>query len=226
MAGRPPKVAPSAEQVKQAVEEATVVVGISKAEQENIELKQKMAEMMTMIEQMSKTQVQPQVIIQQAQSNIPRSVKVMSLVPNFLSLTTEARGGGIKYFFSRFGQCEDIPFDHLALIKKVAWKHLEAGVFYICDEQAVESLFLTDLYKKLVNKDAIDKIVNLTTDNDIEIFRNLSKSMQEVIVDMIVQNTINEQIYDLNRISQIERITGISISQKVADIKANPKLNK
>jgi len=189
---------------------------IDKTAQENIELK---AQMKALMEQLSKQQSQPNV--QYVQNNIARSVKVMSLIPNVMPLSTDGRGGNKSkvYRFTKFGEILTIPFDDLQQIKIAHRTLFEAGAFYICDEQAVESLYATELYKTLATDEVIKNIVKLETMEDVDTLKTLNKIMQTSIIDTIIDNKSKGQNYDRNKLYEIKSHFGIDIEEKAEELK-------
>lgn len=167
-----------------------------------------------------------------------RKVKVISLIPNQASLTTE-QGGGKQYTWNGYGSSRKIRFDDLeALVNTckeiaIATQHtaeplsfFERGEFYICDADVVTELGLEDYYDNILDKSKIDKIVELKDDVSIELFKGANTATKERICTIIRDKIISGVEYDKNRISEIKEISGIDILNEVEKYNEALETNK
>lgn len=171
------------------------------------ELKAQLAEMQKMFAKMQT----PEKVKEERKSIGSTKIKVMSLLPYQLNLTTEPLGGGKAYSFYNYGETQKIKFSDLEDIVHNHRRNMEDGVFYICDRQAIEELELTDEYEAIFDKVGVDSIVDLKDQTSVETFLILSEDMKDSVSRRIVEK-INEGVeYNLNFLAEIQRRCGMDI---------------
>lgn len=149
--------------------------------------------------------------------NLPKKVKVISLVPNIYNLTTQENGKGKAFTFKEFGQMITMKTSELEEILSIQSyrNQAEQGYFYILDKDIVEDQDLTEAYEHISNKEAIEHVMNLDSDECVDIFCGLNKDMQESLAAQIAENMANGARLDRNRIADISMRTDIDI-EKIA----------
>ena len=174
----------------------------------------KMAEMQAQINNQS----QP-TIIQQTSTMSAKKVKVVNLMHNPLNISTEPNGKGRIYAFRDYGDNKLIKYDDLVEILSSYPHTMEKGYAYICDKEAIESLGLSEEYKKLFDKNTMDRITWLREETDVDLFLGMDKDLQEsTAVEIAKLLNANERI-DLNYIRTIKDKTGIDIEQIAQNLK-------
>lgn len=184
------------------------------------QLKENQEAMAKMQEMMAKMQSQPAVAeLKEAPAVGRNKVKVMSLLPYQLNLTTEPMGGGKIYTFRKYGEAQKIRFSDLEDIVHNHRKNMEDGVFYICDRDAIEALELTDEYESLFDKIGVDKIVELADETSVEMFLTLSDFMRDAVARQIAEKINNGANYNLNYLNTIQMRSDIDIMKIAQELK-------
>lgn len=174
------------------------------------EQNKKMAEMQAQI-----TNSQPTIIQQNGGFN-SKKIKVINLMHNPLNISTEPNGKGRVYSFKNYGETKLIKYDDLVEIISSYPNTMEKGCAYICDKEAVESLGLTEEYKKLYDKETMDKIMWLREESDLDLFLGMDRNLQEsMALEIAKLLNANEKI-DYNYLREIKNKTGIDI-EEIAD---------
>lgn len=194
---------------------------------------EQMQEMAKLMEDMKNTNQSTIPVVQMAQTNdlSNRKIKVVSCLHCWLNLTTEEKGGGIKFEFPHFGYKHNIRFETL---EKCVHNHracAERGDFYICDPEAVAELDLSDAYSNLYNVDEIENIIQLKNgENDVDKIVGMSKfdkykneyvdtEMRDNAIKKIAENIANGEKYDLNLIASLTEKTGVDIDTLIEQAK-------
>jgi hypothetical protein len=150
-------------------------------------------------------------------------IQVMSLIPYHLNLSTREFGTGKTYKFTHFGQIKRILYSDLVDIFETHPTFLESGYFYILSSKVIRHHGLDDIYKNILDKEKIDKILsgeNKNIEGCIVLYQSANKNQQEIIVSYMVEKLVeNPDSLDLNFVDRISRISGVNIAQKAKDIK-------
>lgn len=171
------------------------------------ELKAQLAEMQKMFAKMQT----PAKVEKERKSIGSTKIKVMSLLPYQLNLTTEPLGGGKIYSFYNYGETQKIKFSDLEDIVHNHRRNMEDGVFYICDRSAIEELELDDEYEAIFDKVGVDSIVDLKDQTSVETFLILSEDMKDSVSRRIVEKINEGAEYNLNFLAEIQRRCGVDI---------------
>lgn len=176
-----------------------------------------------------KSDLEQLVTMLQSQSNggkqLSKKVKVMSLIPNKLNLTTEKDGRGKQFTFESFGDIVTMKTTELEDILSIQRyrEQAEEGLFYILDKDIVEDQELADAYANMYDKKGIEDIILLRTDECVDAFCNLGEQMQESLaIYMAEKLNLGERI-DRNRISDISMRADIDISKIAENLKKTKK---
>lgn len=152
-----------------------------------------------------------------------RRVKVISCVPCRLNLTTESKGGGIKYVFPYFGYVQNIRLTNLEKCVHENRRSFERGDCYICDPLAVAELDLSEAYQSLYTAEELRDIILLKhADIDIEKICGMGvydefkqefvdTSSRDRVVDSIVENLAKGVNYDMNLIYKLSEKLNINL---------------
>ncbi len=193
------------------------------------EMANELAELKKMIQDNSANQQQSQPVFYQppqTDDSIPfnRQVRVMSLCPNKLNLSTEKGGKGHHYTFERFGETKKISYGDLISIGENHRNFKEAGFYYILDDKIVEEEGLADIYTKILNKEKIEQVLS-NNDDAVALFQKTNPKQQKNIVDMIVGKLLAGEYVDQNLIVSIDRIINsqndknyIGINERVSNV--------
>ena len=171
-------------------------------------MEEELAELRKMIQSNSTNQQAPYAYQNpQSDDSIPfnRQVRVMSLCPNKLNLSTEKGGKGHHYTFERFGETKKISYGDIVAIGEEHRNFKEAGFYYILDDKIVEEEGLSDIYINILNKEKIEQVLSNNADA-ISMFQKTNPKQQKNIVDMIVGKLLAGEYVDQNLIVSIDRI--------------------
>lgn len=219
--GRKPK--PKVEET--VVEQSDMAQMMAKMQEQILALQKQLAESTEKVEKTDKEKSDLQQLVEALKSNentetknLPKKVKVISLVPNIYNLTTQENGKGKAFTFKEFGQMITMKTSELEEILSIQSYHNQAeqGYFYILDKDIVEDQDLTEAYEHISNKEAIEHVMNLDSDECVDIFCGLNKDMQESLAAQIAENMTNGARLDRNRIADIFMRTDIDI-EKIAE---------
>lgn len=222
--GRKPKT--KVEETKVEVEEESTNNEVKEESTNNQDeiIKQLMAQIAEQNKKMAEMQAQiannqPTTIIQQNGGFNSKKIKVVNLMHNPLNISTEPNGKGRVYSFKNYGETKLIKYDDLVEIVSSYPNTMEKGCAYICDKEAVESLGLAEEYKKLYDKETMDKIMWLREESDLDLFLGMDINLQEsMALEIAKLINVNERI-DLNYLREIKDKTGIDIEQVANDMK-------
>ena len=152
------------------------------------------------------------------QKVLPKKVKVMSLMPTILNLTTEKDGQGKIFTFKDIGDIITMKTTELEEILSVQGYRTQAeqGYFYILDKDIVADQELEDFYERICNKQELENVINMTADDAVEKFCAFDENMQQAIAVKIAENMNEGMEVDLNKLRKISMKTDIDII-RVAD---------
>lgn len=147
-------------------------------------------------------------------------IPVMSLLPYHLNLSTKERGQGNIKKFTRFGEVKRILYSDLVDIMEVHPNFVDSGYFYIMDKDVIRQHGLDDTYTKILTKEKIEKILDTSSEECVELYKSANSRQQEVIIQLLMEKLKEEyENINLNIIDKISRISKIDIIQKVEDSK-------
>lgn len=143
-------------------------------------------------------------------------IEVISLCPMPLNLSTQGKGQGVIYRFTKFGEKKRIVYSHLSMIIENCRSFAEKGYFYILNPKVVQFNGLDEHYNTLLNRETIVSILDGNSESAIELFKVAKKPQQDLIVSMLIARVRDGEFIDLNILDKISRISGVNI-QKEAD---------
>lgn len=83
------------------------------------------------------------------------------------------------------------------------------GQLYIADHNFVEECELDYIYESLIDDKTLKDLLNKSSENVCEIYKNASDSQKKIIVDMITEKQINEEKIDANVLVDLGKLCGI-----------------
>ena len=83
------------------------------------------------------------------------------------------------------------------------------GQLYIADHNFVEECELDYIYESLIDDKTLKNLLNKSSEDVCEIYKNASDSQKKIIVDMITEKQINEEKVDANVLVDLGKLCGI-----------------
>jgi hypothetical protein len=145
-------------------------------------------------------------------------IKVISLCPFQLNLTTDKHGQGKVFTFQYFSEVKRILYSDLVRVIDENRSFLESGYFYIMDQRCIRRHGLNELYEKILTKDSIEKILEGKSNDVVSLFKSGTNTQQDLIIEMLISKLANDpDSVDLNLIDKISRASGIKIQEKAEE---------
>jgi hypothetical protein len=154
-------------------------------------------------------------------------IKVMSMLPYTLNLTTEPRGRGKLFTFETFGQVKRILYSDLNHIIENHPKFVQNGSFIILNQRVIRRHGLDDAYESILDKGKIEQILTGNQSDAVNLFKSANKNQQEAICQMIIKEGVAGKEYDLNLLDRLSRAyqkEGYSLSDKIKEGKSFLKM--
>jgi len=189
--------------------------------------KDKEIEELTRLVRDSQTQIQR--LQQQADDNEPRArresvrqddyIEVVSLCPNMLTMTTEAKGMGFPYTWTNFGDISQIVYSDLQLLIKNHGSGLytdffREGYVYINDKDVVKKSGFNEIYEKLLTFEQMQEVIKCDSEKCAELLASTNKRQQLHVARMVIEKIINGEKLDLNIVDKFARISGVNIVEE------------
>lgn len=183
----------------------------SELEKQNAELLDLIKSMKEEINTLKSQQIsQPQIIVQQSANNdLTRTVKVTSLIGNTYFLSTQPNGRGASFRFDNYGDSLNIKFTDMQSILQVYGKQFEEGYAVLGSQQDYEDLGVGYMYDMVLSKDKFDKLLQLKSENDVDIILNFSDDMLDNVLRIIADKIKNGANYDYNIINKLQKETDL-----------------
>jgi len=158
--------------------------------------------------------------------SMTKYIKVMSLCPNRLNLSTESRRG--KFKFNKFGEVKRVMYKDLVEVMELQDSFLQAGLFLILDKDVVRLHGLDDVYERILDGGTIEKLITGELSNEaLSLFLAAPVRQQDAIVDLIIRKLVrDDESVDMNFVFAIEKGTDRSITQRVQEAKEYNELNE
>jgi hypothetical protein len=154
-------------------------------------------------------------------------IKVISLIPWQLNLTTEGKGRGTKYTFDHFGQIKRIIYSDLVKIIELYQPFINNGTFYILDKRVIRRHIPEEVSVKILTKEMIDSIVLNTSSNDaFTLYLSANEAQQGIIRQMLIDNIVAGKFVDSNLIYKIDQKSDINIQESADYMIEQMRLNK
>lgn len=184
-------------------------------EKSTIDLEKQNAELLELIKSMKseidtlKSQQVPVVIQQNSNSDLTRTVKVISLIANDYVLSTQPNGRGAVFRFEGYGDFKNIKFTEMQSVLQIYGKQFEEGFAVLENEKDYVDLGIGYVYNNVLSKEDFDKLLELDSDESIEKILELSDDMLENVLRIIANNIINHKNYDYNKINILQQETDL-----------------
>jgi len=146
-------------------------------------------------------------------------IKVISLCPYKLNLSTKPKGEGRIFGFDKFGEVKRIRYSDLVEILEVHNKFLEDGFFAIMDKEVVQKHGLEESYDKVLTKANIDLIIESNESDAVTLFKGANDRQKELIVLMFVNKIVVGEEVNLNFLDRISRVVGYSVHERALQTK-------
>ena len=154
-------------------------------------------------------------------------IKVMSLNPYELNLTTERNGRGKIFSFKDFGEVKNILYGDLVLIIETHGSFLNQGRFVILDRRVIRRHGLDESYGKLLTKENFEAILDGRLSNNssgnqsdaVKLFEGANDVQREAVSRIFVDKILAGEDVDLNFLYRLKRIIGYSIVEKAEGIR-------
>lgn len=183
----------------------------------NEELQKQNKELLDMIAQL-KSEVnnlktaQPNIIVQQTgNADLTRTVKVTSLMNNTLVLTTLPNGKGNVFTFDKYGDTLNIKFTELQSVLQSHSKMFEDGMVVLETEKDYTDLGIGYLWDKVLNKEAMDDLLLLKDEKDVDIILDMSDELLDSTLRKISENMNNGVNYNYNIIKILKDETDLKM---------------
>ncbi len=146
-------------------------------------------------------------------------IRVISLVPMELNLSTEPHGRGRIFTFRKFGDSKRIMYSDLLNIINSHENFLNSGKFFIADKRIIRKHDLLETYSIILNKESIEKVLSgMDSDTAFSLFKSTTKEQKETISNMIVDRRIAGEKVDLNFWDKVRHemltVNGVDIDEK------------
>lgn len=183
---------------------------------------EEMAKLKARIAKLEETGVEEEVyempVIEKATIRQDDYIRVMSLVPYNLNLSTQEMGQGSIKKFTKFGEVKRIIYSDLVDIMEAHPNFMEAGYFYILHPGLIRHHGLNDVYSKILTKEKIEEILATNSEDCVPLYVSANAKQQEIIVQLLIEKIKdNPESVNLNIVDKISRISKIDISKKAED---------
>lgn len=187
----------------------------------NKAMQEMQAKMLEMQSQMNSST--PNVVVQ-SDSNLTRTVKVISMLASTYVLRTNAdpRERGRSYVFEKFGDVQNIRFTDMVDIVNNYTSQFEKGWAILTSKKDYEDLGIGDFYNNILTKEQIEDLICLSNDESVDIILDMDKETQEKIAELIAEKMNSGYAYDLNRIREL-RDEGLEIEEIAELLSASNK---
>jgi hypothetical protein len=153
-------------------------------------------------------------------------IKVMSLNPYLLTLTTQEYGRGKKFNFEKFGDVKRILYHDLCDIMEQHQNFLNDGRFIILNRDVVRKHGLDELYAKILTKEKIEVIVRGNDTDAVNLFRSCGEVQRDSIATMFIEKLVNGEQIDLNLLDRLSRVIGYNIADRAEETKKFSELTR
>jgi hypothetical protein len=143
-------------------------------------------------------------------------IKVISLTPYPLTLSTMGRGRGRLFDFKEFGVVKRIRYADLVDIIENHQNFVNNLYFMVMDKRVIRRHGLDELYSKALSKEQIESIILGNSVSDAySLFLSADKTQQEFIVDMLLEKMVHApDSVDLNLVEKVSRASGAKLIEK------------
>ena len=151
-------------------------------------------------------------------------IKVMSLVPNELNLSTRKGKGGKIFQFTKLYEVKRIMYQDLADILENHRNFVDAGFFVVLNKDVIRHQGLDDAYANILTKEKMEDVFRGNSTDALNLFKSANPEQQEVICRVIVEELADGKEKDLNFVDRISRVVGYSLVERADDMKKSREL--
>jgi len=141
-----------------------------------------------------------------------RYIRVISLCPHPLNLSTRKKGGK-NFRFANLGQEKRILYQDLLDIIETNSSFAEQGLFYILNKDVIRRHGLSDFYDSILKKDEMLNIITSDTDVALRVFKTANRRQQEHIGEILENMLIRGESVDMNLVYHIGKEIGRDIDE-------------
>ncbi|HOM77842.1 MAG TPA: hypothetical protein PLT50_01405 [bacterium] len=147
-------------------------------------------------------------------------IKVISLVPHTLILSTRPNGGGDIKKFTKFGETKRILYRDLLNIMEANPSFVSNGYFYIADKKVVRANGLDDVYEGILTKEQIEKVLTASPKEVISIYQSANDAQKEIIIEFVMNKLAESKgAMSLDSIDALERVSNKKIMDSIEYLK-------
>lgn len=185
-------------------------------EKENKDLKAQLDNLMKMMEQMQANQsVNKADVVENNSSNtmtdsveIPdidmnKRITITSLTTGGVNLRTTMDGTARIFRLDKLGQNIPIIYSDLLNCINLQRDFFEEGLVYINDTRVVADNYLEESYKKFLDINKINNIMNFDIDTIKSMVSNTTEAIQETIILLIAEKINKGEYVDMNKVDAI-----------------------
>ncbi|WP_440110348.1 hypothetical protein [Paenibacillus sp. QZ-Y1] len=142
--------------------------------------------------------------------NSNQLVKIVSLIEGGLNL----KGNSPQpLYLPEFGATRSVTYEEL---RAIYYNHPELtrnGAYFILNKNVVKALYLDSDYENILNKDKLEKLVDLPTSEMMSVLKGLTKVQKETFIQRYIQGIKSQdnRFGDFNKIKAIDDYIGNSL---------------
>lgn len=217
------------EQVRSEMASSTNTSNDDSLKKENEELKNQLAEMMNMINDLQANNDKTEnVSVENKDSDKPGNIKdvemnarilVTSITTGGVNLKTSNDGSARHFRFEKLGQTIPIIYEHLInCINTDRWL-FEDGLIYISDPNVIREQCLEDAYKRFLTPETIENILDFDMNVIVEMVTSTTPAIQESIIDLVVDKLNHGGSIDMNKVNAIGTACNVNIMELASKLK-------
>jgi hypothetical protein len=146
-------------------------------------------------------------------------IKVMSLTPHRLTLTTQPKGRGKQFNFDSFGEVKRLQFRDLVDCIETNRHLMEDGNYIILNKKVITKLGLDDIYATILTKDVMEKIMFGNNESDaVKLYAIANEVQRDAIDRLLIDRMLNGEKVDLNLLNSLSRITNPSEDDSIPSL--------
>ena len=191
---------------------------ISALEKQNQELQEQLKALM---EAMKNQQVESNT--KGDEINLNKKYKCYNLTHSILTVSSGRVGNIVQKekVFNKYGDYKMLRLAEIEDIYNAMPRVIDGGWLYIDNAEVYEYLGVN--MSTIYSKKQMDTIVELKTDEDVEIIANLDDELRRQTVNLIADRMVNKESYDYNKLMLLNQKLGIDILKIKEDKEKNLK---
>ncbi|MFS0855154.1 hypothetical protein [Paenibacillus taichungensis] len=148
--------------------------------------------------------------------NSNQLVKIVSLIEGGLNL----KGNSPQpLYLPEFGATRSVTYEEL---RAIYYNHPELtrnGAFFILNKNVVKALYLDSDYESILNRERLDKLVDLPTAEMMSVLKGLTKVQKETFIQRYIQGIKSQdnRFGDFNKIKAIDDYIGNSLVELASE---------